>query len=343
MQKIWLYLVRAYLKMGLFFYFKEIHVVNIERVPKDKPLLILCNHQNALLDALLIATKCRRFSYFLTRAAVFKKPYVSKLLYSLRMLPVYRIRDGWKTIANNNAIFSGCSELLKGGQAVTIFPEGSHHVNRTVRPFSKGFTRIVFDALEKYPDMDLQLIPVGLNFVKAEAFPDSVSIHFGEPLIAKDFISDSKTNNVKNLKSKLHFEISKLTTHISPANYSEDLRALERFNMNFLYPQEVNNCIANNFCDYKGKQKPKKQGARLFQKGILILNFLLPYLIWRFFVKPKIDEIEFISTFRFAMAIILGPLYVLILIFVLATLFSVKAALVYAIYILVTTLITTKL
>ena len=72
-----------------------------------------------------------RFSYFLTRAAVFKKPLVAKLLNSVQMLPVYRIRDGWGNIANNNAIFESCTKLLHQGNAVAIFPEGSHNLART--------------------------------------------------------------------------------------------------------------------------------------------------------------------------------------------------------------------
>ena len=76
---------------------------NVENVLKHKPVLLLANHQNALLDALLIATKCGRFSYFLTRAAVFKKSFVNKILRSLQMLPVYRVRDGWNTISNKSS------------------------------------------------------------------------------------------------------------------------------------------------------------------------------------------------------------------------------------------------
>ena len=68
---------------GMFFYFKRIDVFGFENIPKDKPVLFLGNHQNALLDPLLIAIKCGRFSFFLTRAGVFKKPLVSKLLKSL--------------------------------------------------------------------------------------------------------------------------------------------------------------------------------------------------------------------------------------------------------------------
>lgn len=127
-------MVRVYLSMGLFFYYKKISVVKEEGIPKNKPILLLSNHQNALIDALLIATTSGRFSYFLTRASVFKKKLVSKLLYSVNMLPVYRVRDGWSTISKNNYIFKTCTQKLKNNEAVALFPEGNHHINRSVRP-----------------------------------------------------------------------------------------------------------------------------------------------------------------------------------------------------------------
>ena len=63
---IWLHFVRTYISVGMFFYFRRIKIYDVKNVPKNKPVLLLSNHQNALLDALLIATKCGRLSYFLT-------------------------------------------------------------------------------------------------------------------------------------------------------------------------------------------------------------------------------------------------------------------------------------
>jgi 1-acyl-sn-glycerol-3-phosphate acyltransferase len=71
---------------------------------------------------------------------VFKKPLVAKILDSLQMLPVYRIRDGWGNLTNNTAVFERCSKLLKTGECIVIFPEGNHNLKRTVRPLSKRFT-----------------------------------------------------------------------------------------------------------------------------------------------------------------------------------------------------------
>ena len=216
---IWLYLVRSYLRLGLFFYYRRIQIHGIKSIPINKPVLILANHQNALLDALLIATNLNRFGYFLTRASVFKKSLVSKLLTSLNMLPVYRVRDGWSNIRNNNPVFEKCSELLHNNKTVVIFPEGSHNLVRRVRPLSKGFTRIVFDTLEKYPELDIQLIPIGLNFVNAKDFGDATAMFVGRPISAKQFISENRNDSVIKMKKAVYEEMTQLTTQIPAENY----------------------------------------------------------------------------------------------------------------------------
>lgn len=342
MKRLWLYSVRAYLKLGLFFYFKKIQVFNLNNVPKDKPVLFLANHQNALLDPLLIATNCNRFLYFLTRAGVFKKAFISKIFASLQMLPVYRIRDGWSNLTNNTAIFDRCSSLLSKNEAILIFPEGSHNIVRTVRPLSKGFTRIVFDTLDKYPDTDLHLIPVGLNFINSMGFPDSTSIYYGEPIRAKDFVFKDKNTSIVKLKTRIQLELSKLTTHIPSDQYSLNLEKLNQLNVDFLKPTEVNKCLQSNFQDCKPKQKDNALGLKRILKFLLKTNLIGPYVVWRFKVKPKIKEIEFMSTFRFALAITLVPLWIFILVFTLAYCFGWTIAMGYLVATIILALLAVK-
>ncbi len=327
----------------MFFYFKKVVIHHIENVPKDKPVLFLGNHQNALLDALLIAVYGPRFSFFLTRAAVFKKKFVSKLLKSLQMLPVYRIRDGWNNLTNNNAIFETCSELLKDGEAIVIFPEGNHNLARRVRPLSKGFTRIVFDTLNKYPDMDLQLVPVGLNYKNALGFPDSTAMFFGKPIAAKRFVSERKTEGVIKLKESIQSELMKLTTHIPQEHYQNDLKRLLALQVDFLKPQDVNTCIKSGFTNCEQKAKSNINGLRTLFKGLLIFNLILPYTIWKLIIEPKITELEFKSTFRFTVALTLVPFWVLLLTFVLLAYFGWFIALGYFSLTLVLALLAIKL
>jgi len=343
LKKLWLHSVRMYVRIGLFFYFKRIEIHGVDNVPKNKALLLLGNHQNALLDALLIATKCGRFSYYLTRAAVFKKPLVSKLLKSLRMLPVYRIRDGWSNLSNNNAIFETCTNVLSNKEAVVIFPEGSHNLARRVRPLSKGFTRIVFDTLEKHPELDLQLVPVGLNFVNATQFPDSAAMYFGEAISANSFVSENRNQSVVNLKERIKFELGELTTNIPEDNYEEVLTKLDVLHVNYLKPKEVNTCIQSNFENCIYKSKGSNQFIKPLFKSLLIISVFIPYLIWRFLVKPKIKEPEFIATFRFAMALTLVPIYLIISAIILFLITSISVVLIYLLIVLLAALLAVKL
>jgi len=342
MQKLWLHSVRAYIKFGLSCYYRRFQVVNTQNVPKNKPVLFLANHQNALIDPLLIATKSGRFCHFLTRASVFKKPMVSKLLHSLQMLPVYRIRDGWSSISNNNSIFSKCTELLHNNKAILIFPEGSHHINRTVRPLSKGFTRIVFETLEKYPDTDLQLIPVGINFVKSEDFVDSTRLFFGKPIDAKQYLSENKNEAVVALKRDVQDAISKLTTHIPAEGYTETFDKLEKHQVDFLNPEAANNCIASNFEDCPLHAKSKKSFLKTIIKYVLLANFIFPFVVWKKFVKPKIREIEFMATFRFAVYVTLFPIWFFAIVFILIALFGFQIAATYAVIVTVLALFYVK-
>ncbi len=343
MKKLWLHSIRAYLRLGMFFYFRRIQIHNTHNVPKNKAVLFLANHQNALLDPLLIASKSGRFSYFLTRAGVFKKSFVSKILKSLQMLPVYRVRDGWNTIANNNAVFEACTQLLSNKEAVVIFPEGSHNLARRVRVLSKGFTRIVFDTLERYPDLDLQLVPIGVNYVSAKTCPDSAAIYFGEPISANSFLKSNRHNNVKELKIVIHEKLTELTTHIPEEHYKEDLKKLEDLNIDFLNPELVNTCIKNNFENCNSIKKSNLNGLRRLFRTLLIINLFLPYTIWKLLVQPKIKELEFTSTFRFAVAITLVPVYLLIICLILSNLLTLNIAVSYLLVSLLLSLIAVKL
>jgi 1-acyl-sn-glycerol-3-phosphate acyltransferase len=65
-------ILRIKVKIALHFYFSKIKVYGKENIPKNKAIILVANHQNALVDPLLIATHTRLKPYFLTRASVFK-------------------------------------------------------------------------------------------------------------------------------------------------------------------------------------------------------------------------------------------------------------------------------
>lgn len=303
--------------MALTFYFSKIKIEGSSNVPSGKPIMFLANHQNALLDALLIATHCNRSPYFLTRSDVFKTALLKVFFEFLKMIPVYRIRDGKNSLAGNSAVFERCSQLLQRGEAILIFPEGNHSLKRRVRPLSKGFTRILFLALENNPSMDIGIVPIGVNYANAAKFPDNAALYYGKEIRVQDFFDkEDLSGSASRLKEEVYHHLKKLTTHIEEeSSYEEKVHTLDRANVDYLDPVGVNQIIEKSTSpDHKkigkGKVALKKY---IFRGAFSILNFPM-MIIWSKFIKPKVSEPEFLSTTRFMFALLFYPFFYLLLI-----------------------------
>lgn len=340
MKTLWYYLIRNVIKTSLFFYSKKIKVVGKEHIPKTGATLFMVNHPNGLLDPLVVATNNPRVQHFLVRAAVFKNPWVKKLLSTLNLMPIYRIRDGVKELSKNQEIFETCYQILKVQKALMIFPEGSHNRMRTIRPLSKGFSRIIFGALEKYPNLLIHIVPVGLTYQNASMYPTKVAVHYGAPIIANDYISkENQQTEILRLKNDVSNQLQKLSVHIPfDVDYNSTLQKLNNANIDFTKVDEVNQMIKSG--QITKQKKPVNVVSVL--KPIIILNTIIPYLIWKL-VQRKVNEIEFVDTFRFGLNTVLVFVFYTLQTFVIQHFFGNLLGVIYLILTLLLLLLYSKL
>ena len=324
-------IVKFVVKTGLYAYHKKIEITGLDNIPTDKPVLFLPNHQSALIDVLLIATDCQRKPFFLTRADVFSSSWLNRIFSYFRMLPIYRLRDGRESLANNNLIFDTCSEILHRGNALVIFPEANHNLQRRVRPLSKGFTRIILKSFELYPQLDIQLVPVGLNYKNAAHFPDEVAVHYGKSISAKSlFDLDDVNKSSQSIKDIVSSSLKKLTSHIpNDEHYEAIVSRLTNENVSFLDPMLVNETVqsySKSVTNSKSEAPSERQKINLSKLLFSILNFPI-VLLWRFWLKPKVPEAEFMGTFRFAFSLFFFPIYLLVLFISISFLNTIEIAL----------------
>jgi len=269
----------------------------------------MVNHPNGLLDPLVVAVNNPRIQHFLVRAAAFKNPLVKKFLGTLNLMPIYRIRDGVKELGRNQEIFEKCFSILLQGKALMIFPEGSHDRRRTIRPLSKGFSRIIFGALEKNPEIQIQIVPVGITYQNSSVYPSNITLKYGTPILANDYFSFENQNaETKRLKEVIAEQLKTLTVHIPlDKNYNNVLSKLNAANVDFTKVEEVNQMIQS------GNVLAKKRSLHMlgFLKTLIILNSVVPWLLWKY-AERKNDEIEFVDTFRFGICTLsFGLFYIL--------------------------------
>lgn len=330
--KVFLYsFIKFVVKTALYAGHKRIKVFGLEHIPTDKPVLFLPNHQSALIDVLLIVTKCRRKPYFLTRADVFSSPVLNRIFHFFRMLPIYRMRDGRETLANNKMVFDQCASLFAKKEALVLFPEANHNLKRRVRPLSKGFTRIILRTLELHPGLDLQIVPVGLNFKNAVHFPDEVAVYYGLPIALEGIYDPTDlSSSTLRLKEIVTSKLKQLTTHVpEDVEYDLVIKNLDADHVDYLNPVETNKKLvhAKDLNEVEGENtKSKKEKSSIARYIFIVLNLPL-LLVWRLVIRPKIPEPEFIGTFRFAVVFVLFPFYCLLLVTVLSLLPGIMTAL----------------
>jgi 1-acyl-sn-glycerol-3-phosphate acyltransferase len=312
LRDLWYKIVRLYVKLGLLFYFKKIHVYGVDNIPKDQPILFVSNHRNGLIDPILIGVTSQRIHIYLTRASAFKNSIANSLLRSINMLPVYRVRDGLDSINKNHKIFNNCFDYFHKKGTVQIFPEGNHGLPRRLRRLSKGFTRIAFGYIDKYKADDLLIIPVGMNYQKMQEKGSMVSIYYGKPIQVIDFYNPSNEKQaIDSLKEKVSTEIKKISTHIEDLENHEKIeKVLISKGIDFLDPFKANETIkkTTNWNEPVSLAKQKTSVYQTLLKIAFTINTLLPILYWNS-VKNKIKDPVLIPTFRFGLGLGIFPLY----------------------------------
>ena len=302
-----------------------------ENIPKKGAVIFIGNHQNALIDAIVVPTTNNRNSHFLTRASAFKIGLVDQILRSLNMIPVYRVRDGVRTIEKNFVVFEQCIEILEQEKAIQIFAEGEHHLKRRIIPLKKGFARIILGTLQKYPDLPIYIVPIGINYDSHLNFPSSTSIYYGKPILANQFI-DIKKPDLKftEITNQVSIALKNLTLHVDDlANYDEIIVKLETMGVDYLNPFEANKLVEN-IDAIPSKEKVKKENFNWYTPLHLLakLNSVFPLLIWKY-IKPKIKDVVFTNTYRFALITTLFPLFYLIQTAIVYYFFNMEIAVIY--------------
>src|SRR4051812_793303 len=124
-------LLRAIAGIALRWYYRDIRVEGLERVPRERPLLLVVNHPNALVDALLVGWVVPRRVLITAKSTIFQNPVAAVLLRWLGVLPLRRVSDEARLQSGASAdpsrnleTFRAVQDALSRRGTVLIFPEG---------------------------------------------------------------------------------------------------------------------------------------------------------------------------------------------------------------------------
>lgn len=365
------FILKHYVDLGFHFYFRTT-VSGLNSLPTDKTLIFAPNHQNALMDALAVLCVRTWQPVFLARADIFSKPLLSKILTFIKIMPVYRMRDGYGNLQKNDEIFNKTIDVLKNKNGLVILPEGNHGDQKRLRPLKKGIARIALQAEEACDEsLDIQIVPVGLDYTDYIKVGSGLHIRFGTPMGVAPFMKIYKENSAKAynmLISNLEKGIKAEMVDIEDEKYYAVYKVIiDGFTTDYLrrmkLPQNHPNAVdaqqiiierINNFkkeldddflllaadaLEYRLLLNRRGLKPTLFPMSqseataivpiMLSLLVLLPLFIYSFInimlpvgiskmISKKFLDLQFISSVRFTLGLLLTPLFHLIQIIVFA-------------------------
>jgi 1-acyl-sn-glycerol-3-phosphate acyltransferase len=217
-------------------YYRRITVVGVEKIPPNTPVIFAPNHQNALMDALAVDFASHKSIVFLARADIFNKPAIAKLLNMLRILPIYRIRDGIETLGRNQEVFDNTVDVLKSNIPLCILPEGNHEGQKRLRPLKKGIFRIAFQSEENNSfNLNLHIVPVGLDYSDYFNAGGDLTVVFGTPIKIADYAAQYRENEQRTINTLMHVlaeNMRSIMIHIPEEHYDLTFQISEMYEPN---------------------------------------------------------------------------------------------------------------
>ena len=169
-------------------------VRGIENLPTDGAYIIAPCHQQALMEPLAVLCFAPKAPVFLARADIFAKPTIRAILTFLRILPVYRIRDGQSSLGRNKEIFDRSRDVLLDGYPLCLMAEGRHNNRHHLLKMGKGMFRIAGETQLQLGSHPLFIVPTGIDFDEYERPYSNLVVNIGKPIPVQPFMDGYRDN-----------------------------------------------------------------------------------------------------------------------------------------------------
>jgi len=175
--------------VALHWFYRDIRITGRERIPAGVPLLIAANHQNALVDSLIVAWVMPCRIAMTAKATLTENPLIALLFRIIGVVPLRRVSDEARKAngasldrSRNAEAFREILNLLEHRRAVLIFPEGKSHNEVGLEPLKTGLARLALRARDERSIKGVTILPLGLIFEDKGVPGTAIGARVGEPI-----------------------------------------------------------------------------------------------------------------------------------------------------------------
>jgi glycerol-3-phosphate O-acyltransferase/dihydroxyacetone phosphate acyltransferase len=215
-------LLRSAARVALQWYYSDVIVQGRARIPERGPVLIVANHPNALVDAMLVAASVDRRVLLTAKATLFEHPLLSPLLGAVGVVPLRRAKDerdairSGGTVARNDDAFRMVTEAFRQNRVVLVFPEGISHDEPSLAQLKSGAARMALGARDAGVQA-LHILPVGLVFEEKERPRSRVLVRIGDPIDVDAWCAPRPSPDAAALTREIDARLRRVTLNFATA------------------------------------------------------------------------------------------------------------------------------
>ncbi len=155
----------------------------MHNIPATGPVLLLANHQSFLDLVVVGGPIIRRNFHPMARQTLFKNPVFGRLIASVNATPIDQEKAD---VAGLRKVI----DLLKGGNLVLVFPEGSRSPDGTIKEFQEGLMLLIRRAkpvvVPAAVEGPFDIWPIGQKWPKLSG---RTAVKFGKPIPADELLA----------------------------------------------------------------------------------------------------------------------------------------------------------
>lgn len=145
-----------------------------QHIPTTGPALLVCNHVS-FVDAILLMAASPRPIRFVMDYRIFQQPVLGWLFRLAKAIPVASPKEDRATY---DAAFARAAQVLREGDVLAIFPEGTITADGRLQPFKGGVMKIIQQAQAQ--GLEVPVIPMALHGLWGSFF-SRVEVRNGKP------------------------------------------------------------------------------------------------------------------------------------------------------------------
>lgn len=221
MSQIWYRLFHAFLVR---LYFDRVTVLGAGNLPERGPALLLGLHRNGAVDGFIYHTIAPRAVFMIS--VQLRRSLLGRLFFDgIEIVRDQDRPDGRDAGAANSHGMAQCLDLLHGGGALCVFPEGTSSLGPRHLPFKGGAAHLALDYLAASGE-PLSMVPLGIHYEAPMEFRSRVEVVIGKPISTELPDGLNRLEKLRELKRRIKDALEGVGVNVASDEYQDTIQRL---------------------------------------------------------------------------------------------------------------------